>query len=61
MKPATLVTILFLTVIATGHLLRVLFAVPLIVGGAPVPMWMSAVAFVFAAVLAGALWRDSRR
>ena len=61
MRPATLVTILFLAVIAVGHLLRVLFAVPVTVASTPVPMWMSAAAFLFTAALAGMLWRDARR
>ena len=61
MKPATLVTILFLTLIAVGHLLRVLFAVPIVIASTPVPMWMSVAAFMFAGALAVLLWRDTRR
>ena len=61
MKPTTLVTILFLTVIAVGHLLRALFAVPLTVASRPVPMWMSVAACLFAAALAVMLWRGPGR
>lgn len=61
MKPAASATILFLFAIAMGHLLRVLFAVPITVASTPVPMWMSVAAFLFAGALGGLLWRDTRR
>ncbi len=60
MKPATLASILFLFAIAIGHLLRVLFAVPITVASTPIPMWMSVAAFLFAGALAALLWRDTR-
>jgi membrane protein implicated in regulation of membrane protease activity len=60
MKPATLVTCVFLLLVALAHVLRVVFAVPVTVGGYAVPMWMSTVAVLFLAVLSVWLWRDQR-
>jgi membrane protein implicated in regulation of membrane protease activity len=56
-----LVTILFLTAIAVGHLLRVLFAVPIVIASTSIPLWMSVAAFLFAGALAVLLWRDTQR
>ncbi|MEW5702229.1 MAG: hypothetical protein AB1792_08375 [Candidatus Zixiibacteriota bacterium] len=60
MKPASAITIIFLIVVAVGHLLRLLLQVEVMAGSVRVPMWMSAVAFVFTGALATALWRETR-
>jgi len=60
MKPATLLATLFLGLVCVGHLLRLVFSVQVTAGSFRVPMWMSAVAFVFTGVLALALWLENR-
>ena len=61
MKPASLVAVIFLALVALGHLLRVALRLQMTVGGADIPMWMSAVACIFAGGLAIMLWREGRR
>jgi hypothetical protein len=50
MKPAVIVTIVFLSIVAFLHLLRLLFGVGVTVDGVVVPMWAS----IFACL--GARW-----
>ena len=61
MRPATWVVTIFLAVVALGHLLRVAFSVPVIVGSANLPMWMSVAACLFTGGLAIMLWRENHR
>jgi hypothetical protein len=61
MKPAALVAVIFLALVALGHLFRVALRLPVTVGGTDIPMWMSVVACIFAGGLAIMLWRESRR
>lgn len=61
MKPAVLVTLAFLTVVAALHLLRLLFRVGVTVDGVVIPMWASAFACLGPAALAVWLWREARR
>ncbi len=60
MKPATLVTIIFLVVVALIHLLRLLFRVEVTVGGDILPLWVSMFAVVGPGALAIWLWREQR-
>ncbi len=60
MKPASLVTTLFLCLITIGHLIRLLLRVPVTVDGIDIPLWASFVAAVFTATLAFLLWREGR-
>ncbi len=60
MRPASMVATAFLALIATAHLLRLLFDVPVIVGGRVVPMWMSGAAALLTGALAIALGRENR-
>ena len=60
MKPGSLLAALFLTAAAIAHFLRVLLRADLIVGGWPVPHWMSVVATLFCAGVAVQLWRERR-
>ena len=60
MKPATLVTVVFLSLIALAHLLRLVFAVEWVVGGVVIPMWPSVLAVLFASALAVMLLREQR-
>ena len=60
MKPAALLSVAFLLIIALAHLLRVAFSVPITVGEFSVPMWPSMLAFVGPGALALWLWRETR-
>ena len=60
MKPATMITVLFLAMVAVAHLLRLVLAVEVRVGDILVPLWVSVIACVVPAGLAVGLWRESR-
>ena len=61
MKPVTMITVLFLAIVAAAHLLRLLLGVEVTVGGTLVPLWVSVIACVVPAGLAVGLWRESRK
>jgi len=61
MKPATILSMLFLAMLAAAHLLRLVLGVEVKVGGILVPLWASVIACVVAAGLAVGLWRESRK
>jgi len=61
MKPATMISMLFLAMVAAAHLLRLVLGVEVIVGGIFVPLWVSVIACVVPAGLAVGLWRESRK
>ena len=61
MKPATMITVLFLAMVAAAHLLRLVLGVEVTVGGTLVPLWVSVIACVVPAGLAVGLWRESRK
>lgn len=58
MKPATLLALVIVTLIAVLHLLRFILRVEVTVGGAVVPLWVSLPATLFFAALAVGLWRE---
>jgi hypothetical protein len=60
MKPASLVVAVLLDLIAVAHLLRIVFHTEVIVGGWVVPMWMSGVGCVAAAVLSVLVFLEAR-
>jgi len=58
-RPASLVSSVFLGLIALAQLTRVIFGVQVVVrGDIEVPVWASGVAFVFLSFLAVWLWRE---
>ena len=61
MKPASLVTVIFLAFVSIAHLLRVIYRVEIVAGGVSIPIWMSVLACLATAALAGCLWREQRR
>ncbi len=61
MKPARLLATIVFSLIAVGHLLRLVFHIEARIGGFIVPMWMSVVAFLFMGGLAFMLWKEDRR
>lgn len=60
MKPAVIVSIVFLLAVALIHLLRLLFAVDVTVAETVIPMWVSVVACIGTAALALWLWWEER-
>ena len=60
MKPASLIAVVVFSIVSLAHLLRLIFHVEVLVGGATVPMWVSVVGFPVAGALAIALSRESR-
>jgi hypothetical protein len=60
MKPASLIAVLVFSLVAIAHLLRLVFQAEVLVGGATIPMWVSAVGLLVAGVLAVALWREAQ-
>lgn len=61
MKPFALLATAFLGLVSLGHLLRVLFGIEFRIGRVTIPIWASAVAFLFSGALAVLLAREQRR
>ena len=60
MKPASLIVAVLLGIIAVAHGLRLVFRTEVIVGGTVVPMWVSAVGCILAAVLSVLVFLEAR-
>jgi hypothetical protein len=60
MKPASLLVAILLDIIAVVHLLRLVFHTEVIIGGWVVPMWVSGVGAVAAAVLSVLVFLEAR-
>jgi membrane protein implicated in regulation of membrane protease activity len=60
MKPASLITILFLFLVAALHLIRLIFNVEVVIAGLPMPWWTSLFGCLFTAGLGVMLWRETR-
>ena len=60
MKPASLMAAVIFSLGAVAHLLRLVFQVEVLVGGATIPMWVSVVGLIVPAALAVALWREAQ-
>lgn len=50
----------FFTVVAVAHLLRIVFAVPIDIGGVAIPSWVSGLAVVVPGILAAWGFRLAR-
>jgi len=61
MKPFSAVAAVVFALLALLQLLRFALGWDIVVNGFRIPLWPSAVAFVFAAGLATMLWREARR
>lgn len=61
MKPFTLISIVFLSLVAAAHLVRALLGIEVRVGTQSIPAWASVVAFLFTGALAGLLSREQRK
>ena len=60
MKPFTKLAALLLGVVALAHLYRIVRPFEVVIAGAVIPHWASAVGLVIAGVLSLMLWRESR-
>ena len=60
-KPFTTIVVIVLSVIAFVHLIRLYFGWQITIGGAIVPMWVSAPGFLIASGLALMLWKESHK
>jgi hypothetical protein len=60
MKPAAIVVMMFLFVVAFLHFLRVLLSIEITVNGLIIPVWMSVLACLGPGALAVWLWREER-
>jgi hypothetical protein len=58
-KPFARIGAVVFGIVAIAHLLRVIFHLPVIIGGYSVPMWMSVIAFLISGLLAVMLFRES--
>jgi len=61
MKPAKTITVIFLLLVSIIHLIRLILQWKVTVNAAEIPLWMSAVACIFTAVLAIWLWRENKK
>jgi len=60
MKSAALVAVLFLSVVALLHVLRLIFQLQITVGSTEIPMWASVLAVIGPGALAVWLWKEER-
>ena len=58
MKPAVTITVVFLVLVASLHLLRLIFGVAITVNDMAIPMWASVLAVIGLGALAGWVWRE---
>ena len=58
MKPAVMIAVVFLVLIALVHCLRLIFGVAITVNGTAIPMWASVLAVIGPGALAGWVWRE---
>ena len=58
MKPGFMFASVLLWIISIGHLMRFTFEIPIVVGGMPIPNWISAPACVLFGAPAVFLWRE---
>jgi len=59
-KPFTTVAVFVFMIVATIHVLRLLYGWEVLINGAGVSMWVSILAAVIAGGLAFAVWRELR-
>ena len=61
MKPAVLFAVVFLSLVALLHLLRLLFQVPVTVGSTEIPLWASVLGIIGPGALAAWLCYEQKR
>jgi hypothetical protein len=60
MKPFTMIAMVFLGLIAFGHLVRVILGWEIVVNAIVIPLWPSVLVFLFFGWLAVGLWREAK-
>jgi Na+/H+ antiporter NhaA len=60
MKTGTLLAIILFTLVAIGHLLRLIDGTEVVARGYVVPQWASVVGVVVPALIAWLLWKESK-
>jgi hypothetical protein len=60
MRTGSRLAIIVFSIVATAHLLRMIFAISLTVGDWSVPQWVSMLGFVGPGAIAWMLWRESK-
>jgi hypothetical protein len=61
MKPFTTIAVVVFACVALLQLIRFVDAWPVSIDGFAIPVWVSAIVFVIASMLAVMLWRENRR
>ena len=61
MKPFTTIAVLMLALLALVHLFRFVRGLDIVVNGNAIPLWVSAVVALVAAILSLMIWRESKR
>ena len=59
MKPFTFCAVIVMALVALVHVVRFVLGWPVMVNGVQIPVWLSALSAVVAALLAVMLWRES--
>jgi hypothetical protein len=60
-RPFTLISVVFLSLVAAAHLVRALLGIEIRVGEQAIPVWASVIAFLFTATLAWLLSWEQRK
>ena len=60
MKPFTKIASIFLIIISTLHILRIIFGVEIVINGWYVPFWINGAAAVVTGLLSLMLWKENR-
>ena len=58
-KPFTVIAAVIFIIVAIGHLLRIVYASDVSLGGWAVPMWISYIGCVVPVIIAVMLWREA--
>lgn len=61
MKTGALLATLFLALIASLQLIRLILQLPVIIGGVTIPVWLSVFGCLVPGTIAMLLWRENRK
>ena len=59
-KPATLIAVVLLGLVAAAHLVRLVFGVHVVIAGWDAPMWVSMAGLLIPAILSVLVWRERK-
>jgi len=60
MKSPSLLAAVIFSLMALGHLLRLVFGITIVAGGLTIPIWVSVLGVIFFGAVAAFLWRETR-